>query len=260
MKSDTTVELIDHMGNDLRIVNCARVSYGKESKELTEGDKGLIDYMIREGHSSPVESVKFTFKISAPIFVLRQLMRSRTGVFNEISGRYVTLPEEYFLPNELNPQSSSNHQGREEGHSHESSEVYIKAMQSSIEESFSTYNSLIEGGVSKEQARTVLPVATMSHIWWTIDLHNLFHFLKTRLDGHAQLEIRELAQKIFDIIEPIVPVAVASWKYNIFNGVSLNEAEKDFFFYLLNQHATEGTVSEHLDARQIRILKEKMGL
>ena len=254
-----TVELIDSMGNDLRIVNCARVSYGKESLVLSKEDEGLLDYLVRETHTSPIESVKFTFRIKAPIFVLRQVMRSRTGVFNEVSGRYVQLEQEYFLPKKFYKQSTLNHQGRSSDEV-EDSDQYQKRYELNMQSSFDLYNEAISSGVSKEQARVNLPVATFSEVYWTIDAHNLLHFLKTRLDSHAQEETRYLAQLIADHVEKVIPVTFKAWKFNVFNGVHLNEAESDFFYYLLNQYATEEVISGHLDKRQIRILKEKMDL
>ncbi len=224
----TIVELVDSMGDDLRIVNCARVSYGKHSSFLTEGDKGLIDYLMRNRHTTPFESVKFTFRVKLPIFVARQLMRHRTSSFNEISGRYVDLPEDYFVPKAFPLQSDKNKQGRKEEFLENSDEM-VKAYDKQMGESFSLYKKMTAMKTAKELARINLPLATMTEMMWTIDLHNLLHFLGLRLHHHAQLEIRDLAQKVLTLIKPIVPVAVAAWERNVFYGAQLTQGEMALF-------------------------------
>jgi len=228
------VELVDHMGDDLRIVNCARVSYGKHSASLTEGDKGLINYLMRNRHTTPFESVKFTFRVKLPIFVARQLMRHRTSSFNEISGRYVDLPEDYFLPDSFPIQSDKNKQGRKEEFLENSDEM-VAEYNENMAESFSLYKKMTAMNAAKELSRINLPVATMTEMMWTIDLHNLLHFLGLRLHHHAQLEIRDLAKKVLELIKPIVPVAVTAWENAVFFGAQLTKEEVTFIVeeYLL---------------------------
>ena len=207
------VRLIDHMGSDLSIVRSARVSYDAEWRAgADEGkDAKLIDYLIRNNHTSPLECVQFTFEVKAPIFVFRQWHRHRTWSFNEVSARYSELPEEFYVPelSQITTQSANNKQMRTD-----TEHQYSAAIQNSIlatcEHAFLTYKSLIQTGCPRELARGVLPVNTYSHMFATVDLHNLAHFLRLRLHEHSQYEIRVYAEAMLELIEPIVPVAVAA--------------------------------------------------
>lgn len=206
------VQLIDHMGDDLRIVNAARVSYGSDDLdklEPTERDKRLIKYLLTNRHTSPFEHVQFTFRVEAPIFVARQWMRHRTGKYNEISGRYTELPENYYIPQEWRGQSKTNHQGSEGRITGQmqANKVYIHA----CKEAFRAYRTLLELGVAREQARMVLPLSTFTAFYFTIDLHNLLHFLDLRLHPHAQGEIRVYADLMLEAITPVVPNTIQVW-------------------------------------------------
>jgi thymidylate synthase (FAD) len=151
--------------------------------------------------------------VKAPIFVFRQWHRHRTWSFNEISARYAELPEEFYVPavEQITTQHTSNKQMRtDEVHPHAS--TWQKLIRSTNKEAFGSYREMIAAGVPRELARTVLPVGTYSHCFCTVDLHNLAHFLKLRLHEHSQYEIRVYAQAMLQLIEPIVPVAVAALK------------------------------------------------
>ena len=209
------VRLVESMGSDLSIVRNARVSYDAEwrSGEDDGKDAKLINYLIKNGHTSPLEAVKFTFDIKAPIFVLRQWHRHRTWSYNEVSARYTELPEEFYVPelSQITTQSSSNKQMRTDEinpRAESAQEVILR----SCAYSFRNYQDLLSAGVPRELARGVLPMNTYSHMFATVDLHNLAKFLKLRLHEHAQYEIRVYAQAMLDLIEPIVPVAVAALK------------------------------------------------
>ena len=223
------VRLIEHMGSDLSIVRNARVSYDAEwrdgaalptigKKQLTPGenlgaDAKLINYLVRNGHTSPLEAVKFTFEIKAPIFVLRQWHRHRTWSYNEVSARYTELPEEFYIPevSQITTQSTSNKQMRTDTE-HPDAVAFQEIISSQCEDAFSTYQFMLKQGVPRELARGVLPLNTYSHMFATVDLHNLAKFLKLRLHDHAQYEIRVYAQAMLDLIEPLVPVTVAAIK------------------------------------------------
>lgn len=209
------VRLVDHMGNDLSIVRSARVSYNAEWRtgEDAGKDAKLINYLMKNKHTSPFESVSFTFDVKAPIFVLRQWHRHRTWKFSEVSARYSELPEEYFIPEveTITTQSTDNKQMRT-SEQHPQADAFAIRMMRHNREGFELYKSFLADGCPRELARTVLPLATYSHMFATVDLHNLFHFLKLRLGDHSQYEIRVYAQAILELIEPIVPVSIAAFR------------------------------------------------
>lgn len=215
------VRLVDHMGSDLSIVRSARVSYDAEWRTGTDAgaDEKLINYLMKNKHTSPFESVSFTFEIKAPIFIFRQWHRHRTWKYNEVSARYSELPEVYYVPHttQITTQSSSNKQMRTE-EQNQNAAIIQRAIALQCAEAFSIYRHLISLGTPRELARTVLPVATYSHMFASVDLHNLFHFLKLRLHSHAQYEIRVYAEAILELIEPIVPVAVAAFRKHMLEG------------------------------------------
>jgi len=207
------VRLVDHMGSDLSIVRNARCSYNAEWKAGDDegSDSRLINYLYKNGHNTPFEAVVFTFDVKAPIFVFRQWHRHRTQSYNEVSARYTELPEEFYVPKpeHIGTQSKDNKQMRDMNR--EVDDYLLGAvgvMRKHNERAFQHYRELITVGVPRELARSVLPVATYSHMFATMNLHNLFGFLRERLHEHAQYEIRVYAQAMLELIEPIVPVAV----------------------------------------------------
>lgn len=209
------IRLVDHMGSDLSIVRAARVSYAAEWRagEDEGKDAKLINYLVKNRHTSPFESVTFTFEVKAPIFVLRQWMRHRVWSFNEISARYSVLPEEFYTPelDQITTQSTSNKQMRTDEVS--ANAGFIRDhIQMHSGSAFHTYRLLIEKGCPRELARTVLPVGTYSHMFANVNLLNLMKFLQLRLHEHAQYEIRVYAEAMLELITPIVPVAVAAFK------------------------------------------------
>lgn len=212
------VRLVDHMGSDLSIVRSARVSYDAEWRagEDEGKDAKLIDYLVKNHHTSPLESVTFTFEVKAPIFVFRQWHRHRTWSFNEVSARYSQLPEEFYIPevSQITTQSTSNKQMRTDEVHPQAEDLQFEIF-NSCEESFRSYQKLIDKGMPRELARGVLPVNTYSHMFATVSLHNLAQFLRLRLHSHSQYEIRVYAQAMLDLTEPIVPVAVAALKRHV---------------------------------------------
>jgi thymidylate synthase (FAD) len=212
------VRLVDHMGSDLSIVRAARVSYsGSWRAGADEGsDKRLIKYLWAHSHTSPFEAVTFTFEAKAPIFILRQWHRHRTWSYNELSARYRELPSEFYVPapDVIGVQSAVNKQARDlsvAGTSAESEES-ARIIADACALAFHRYRELLERGVPRELARSVLPVATYSHMFATVNLLNLFRFLSLRCDPHAQYEIRVYAEAMLSLIEPIVPVCVSAWR------------------------------------------------
>lgn len=205
------VRLVEHMGSDLSIARSARVSYNAEWRagEDTGSDAKLIRYLWKNRHTSPFESVSFTFDVKAPIFVLRQWHRHRTWKYNEVSARYTELPEEYYVPalDKITTQATSNKQARTDERHPLANELQA-TISLACRDGHERYRRLLAAGCPRELARSVLPVATYSHMFATVDLHNLFHFLTLRLHPHAQYEIRVYAEAMLKLIEPIVPVAV----------------------------------------------------
>lgn len=203
------VELIDYMGDDYRVLQTARVSTGGEARKGDKKDKGLIRYLYKNKHLTPFESVVFTFRVKCPIFVARQWMRHRTTSFNEFSGRYSEMPDEYYLPlpEEVYSQSTENHQGRSvpmsEYISMEESSIISNALFNHMDYSNILYRDLLSKGVAKEQARIILPVSQYTQFYATVNLRNLFHFLSLRLDAHAQYEIRVFAEAILEVLNGI---------------------------------------------------------
>ena len=211
------VRLVDHMGSDLSIARNARVSYDAEWRagEDSGSDARLINYLYSNGHNTPFEAVTFTFDVKAPIFVFRQWHRHRTQSFNELSARYRELPEEFYIPElgQITTQSTDNKQMRTTEQNPWANFIQ-EYMQEENAASFKTYKILLDKGCPRELARSVLPVSTYSHMFATVNLHNLFRFLGERLHPHAQYEIRVYAEAMLKLIHPIVPVAVEAFETN----------------------------------------------
>jgi len=216
------VRLVDVMGSDLSVVRAARVSYDAawRAGEDQGSDHRLIHYLWKNHHTTPFESVTFTFEIKAPIFVFRQWHRHRTWTYNELSARYRELPEEFYVPDfrQIGIQSLSSKQARviPEGFNEENEagkrQAEVAEARATMEAAFSQYRQLLAAGWPKELARSVLPVATYSHMFATVNLLNLLKFLTLRCHGHAQYEIRVYADAMRELIRPAVPVSVAAWE------------------------------------------------
>lgn len=214
------VRLVDHMGSDLSVVRAARVSYDAawRAGEDSGSDKRLIQYLWKNHHSTPFESVQFTFEVKAPIFVLRQWHRHRTWTYNELSARYRELPEEFYVPRgiDVGVQSTSSKQARDiegvQSYPTEQRDREVADVRDAMATQFTIYRRLLASGWPRELARSVLPVATYSHMFATVDLLNLFRFLTLRCDKHAQYEIRVYAQAMLELIRPIVPECVTAWE------------------------------------------------
>jgi len=210
------VRLVDSMGNDLSVVRSARVSYDAawRAGEDAGSDSKLINYLWRNKHSTPFESVTFTFEVKAPIFVLRQWHRHRTWSYNELSARYKELPEEFYLPDPkiIGTQSTNNKQGRDLEPSYENMrQDQVNLLKYTCEQAFVTYKTLIREGWPRELARSVLPVNTYSHMFCTVNLLNLLKFITLRDHDHAQHEIQVYARAMKELVTPIVPVTMKAF-------------------------------------------------
>lgn len=208
------VRLVDSMGSDLSVVRAARVSYDAawRAGEDQNGDAKLINYLWKHKHTTPFEAVSFTFEVKAPIFVFRQWHRHRTWSYNELSARYRELTAEFYVPKpeHIGVQSKSNKQGRDV--TVERDMLVPSMIDHSCRAAFEAYQSLLTQDVPRELARSVLPVATYSHMFASVNLLNLLKFLTLRCDAHAQYEIRVYADAMRELVRPIVPVCIAAWE------------------------------------------------
>ena len=208
------VRLVDRMGSDLSIVRAARVSYDADWREGDEkSDAKLIGYLMKNRHTSPFESVTFTFEVKAPIFVFRQWHRHRTWSFNEISARYTELDEGYYVPelNQITTQSTSNKQMRT-SEQHSDADNIASVIKAHCGISFSAYKILVAQGCPRELARSVLPVAAYSRMFATVNLLNLFRFISLRSHEHAQYEIRVYSDAMLALARSVAPVSTEAFK------------------------------------------------
>jgi len=264
------VGLVDYMGSDAAIVQAARVSYGAGTKSHRE-DRGLIRYLMRHKHTSPLEMNEIKIHIKLPIFVFRQWVRHRTASLNEYSGRYSVMTDEFYMPdfNSLQPQSSTNKQGRE-GEIDDLSKKGIQwLIKTAYETNYDIYKTLLGKaggglgpedecpydpyhkpndilpmdpllsdnypGLAREVARIVLPLGNYTELYWKQNLHNMFHLIKLRTDSHAQKEIREYAQALYNIIQPLFPYATEAFEDYVNGAVTLSRMENNLMKELLHQ-------------------------
>jgi thymidylate synthase (FAD) len=235
------IRLIDYMGDDAAIVQAARVSYGRGTKQVS-GDRGLINYLMRHRHTSPFEMCELKLHVKLPIFVARQWIRHRTANVNEYSARYSVLDREFYIPDKdllklvkssrkeepvqerlfalpsaehTAAQSATNKQGRDEVLAADTAAAMLREIGAISSRSFTVYEKLLgddeHPGVARELARMVLPLNTYTQWYWKVDLHNLLHFLRLRHDSHAQYEIRAYAKVLLDITRKWVPLAAAAF-------------------------------------------------
>jgi thymidylate synthase (FAD) len=214
--NECRVERIDSMGHDLRVVDAARVSFNKQSAlidgaMLSTGDARLIKYLADNQHWTPFAHVMFTLRIACPVFVARQWFRHTIGVVhNEVSRRYVDDNVAYFLPDVIRAKpEGSIKQGS--GGAHPNSDLWRQKMKIVYDQADELYESMIKDGVAPEQARIILPLAHMTEFYETASLAFYARAAGLRLDGHAQGEIRDMMQKIADVV---APVAGVSWRAN----------------------------------------------
>ena len=210
---DGFIRLIDSMGNDTSVVKAARVSYGNETKG-EEADKKLITYLMKHNHGTPFEHLNFTFHIKCPIFIARQWFRHRIGSFNEISGRYVKLKTEFWIPLELRTNNSNNKQSSKEGDfSGKEKADILKIYHEALDSVELAYDSMLKLGVAREQARAILPVSTYTEFYWTVNARSLFNFIKLRTHEGAQKEIQDYAYIILELVKDIAP-----WTFEAFEN------------------------------------------
>ena len=214
------VRVVDYMGDDAAIVQSARVSYGRGTKQSRQ-DAGLIRYLMRHAHTTPFEMCEIKFHVKLPIFVARQWIRHRTANVNEYSARYSILDREFYLPDpdRVAAQSAANRQGRGEPLPPDEARRLLDLLREDAERAYDHYEHMLnerqDGAVidpsrtrlSRELARIGLPLSAYTQWYWKTDLHNLFRFIELRADPHAQYEIRAYAEVIADLVRLWVPLA-----------------------------------------------------
>jgi len=234
---------------DSAVVQAARVSYGEGLKDFNTDTK-LINYLYKNKHTSPFEMVKFKFHIKAPIFVARQWFRHRMGNYNEISGRYSKLNSEFYVPNNLYSQSKDNKQLSDLNinllENEEIKNIFLEYINNN-DKQYSLYNKLIDLGVSREIARIGLPQNLYTEFYWSIDLHNLFNFIRLRDSNNAQGEIKEYAKTIKKLVKVLCPISMDA--YDTFTNLNLSK----------NQIESLQFKTDNLKESEIKELK-KLGL
>ncbi len=234
------VRLVDYLGGDQRIVQAARVSYGEGTKSYRK-DAALIDYLLRNEHTSPFEQVVLTYHTKMPVFVARQWVRHRTARLNEISGRYSVMKDEFYVPagEDIAVQSEDNKQGRSsEQLPPEQQEAVREQLRAGQAAAYASYTSLLDDGIARELARINLPVSLYTEWYWQIDLHNLFRFLKLRMDAHAQKEIRLYATTMFEIAQKVAPAACASFEAHALGSVRFSTEEYRALRFMIDAGST----------------------
>ena len=209
-----SVSLVQHVGDDKMITNAARVSFGGDSAApLSARDEKLIGYLLRERHGSPFEHNLITFKVVCPIFVDRQMVRHRVGVSkNEISGRYVEMTERVYIPTQFRQQAKSNRQASVEADERLDQDAAAGLYRRAWDSAYTAYQGLLALGVTREQARGVLPQALYTESYYTFNVRSLLHFLGLRDHEGAQYETRLYAQAMGQLAQPLFPVTFAAWR------------------------------------------------
>ena len=215
-----SVEYISHMGNDLSVVNAARVSFGAEKEDLDERDQKLINYLMEHNHTSPFEHCAITMRFTVPLFIRSQHHRHRTWAYNEISRRYTSVDMQFYAPSKFRTQHKSNRQASNNDlidptinssyllHGTDSASSALSKHHSA---SLSLYNGMIDAGVCREQARGVLPQNLYTQYYGTVNLHNLLKFVSLRIHKGAQWEIQQVARACLDIAKKHFPCSVESY-------------------------------------------------
>ena len=263
----------DYMGDDLSILQMARMSYGKGTKGVSD-DRALLRYLMRHMHTSPFEGCVIKLHVKLPIFVMRQWVRHRTASLNEYSARYSILPDEFYMPEPelLAVQSADNKQGRGDSLTAEQAVEVLRMLKDDASRNFATYHHLLNAdedgqpldedrdGIARELARIGLPLSTYTQMYWQTNLHNLMHFLRLRADPHAQYEIRVYAEKMLAIMADWVPVTTEAFRDYQLEASRLSRMELALVRDLLAGKATMADAERYgMTKREIREFKDRFG-
>jgi len=251
------VKLLDVMGDDEEVENSARISYGKGTRKVNQ-TRNLIRYLMRHKHTSPFEMCEVKFHLKLPIFIMRQLVRHRTANLNEYSGRYSVMSNEFYLPegDYLAKQSTTNNQGR--GEPLESQGLLQFEFNRIYDGASMAYQVLLEHDLSREVARALLPVANYTECIWKIDLHNFFHFVKLRSDSHAQREIRDYANAMYELVKPNFPLCCEAFEDYVQGSTTFSKQEMEVIRELLSYTDAKAALAG-MSVKDVGVLESKLG-
>ena len=251
------VKLLDVMGSDEEVEKAARISYGEGTRKVSE-TRNLIRYLIRHKHTSPLEMCEVKFYMKLPIFIMRQLVRHRTANLNEYSGRYSIMSDDMYVPDDsyITKQSKDNNQGR--GEEIEQKGLVKYEFNRQYDNALQSYRNLIDLDLSRELARSLLPVGNYTEVIWKIDLHNFFHFSRLRMDSHAQIEIQDYANAMYQLVKPKFPLCCEAFEDYVRDAVTFSKHEME----LIREAIWDGRgglqESEHLGKRETKEFLEKL--
>ena len=221
---DNTIRLLDHgfvrldgaLADDLSVVNGARVSFARRKDEMDASDEGLIRFLMRDRHGSPFEHNAFRFHVRCPIFVAREWFRHRIGSFNEFSLRYAKATDDFYVPEAGDVRTQVGKPGAYtfEPVDNELAETTREELRAVYEQAYDTYTRLVEQGVARELARSVLPVGAYTQFYWTVNARALMNFVSLRNSEFAQLEIRRYAEAVESFFAELMPVTHAAFVEN----------------------------------------------
>lgn len=210
------VRLVDFMGGDQSVVEAARVSYASGSKgEIA--DKKLIHYLLKHDHMTPFEQSVFKFHVSCPIFVMRQWIRHRMASYNEISGRYTEVKDEFYIPGVWRAQDVKNRQGSVSAENIDCAEL-TRVFEEQTRACYETYQRLLKMGAAREMARMILPLNGYTQFYWTINARSLMNFTALRADAHAQWEIQKYAEVVAAIFKDKMPWTFSAFIEHVWRG------------------------------------------
>lgn len=226
------VELVESMGGDRAVVQSARVSYRSSGLDDPARDKKLVKYLWDHKHGTPFEQAQFKFHVKCPIFIARQWFRHRMGSFNELSGRYSEMRDEFYVPEVWRAQDTVNKQGSVEAPQLQHAALSKMLVDHHLQ-SFNLYQRLLTDGVAKELARFCLPVTLYTEFYWSVNARSLINFLELRCENHAQWETRQYADAIWEQFRNEMPwtaeAVSASWdpvRYEVVRGSEVVEVTK----------------------------------
>ena len=265
------VRVVDYMGDDTSIVQSARVSYGKGTKQVST-DSGLIKYLMRHRHSTPFEMCEIKYHIKLPIFIARQWIRHRTANVNEYSARYSILDKEFYIPSRdhLAAQSKSNRQGRGDVINGKRADDILNILKKDAQQTYDNYelmlNERFDGsvideknkGLARELARMNLTLNTYTQWYWKTDLLNLLNFLSLRSDSHAQYEIRAYADVMINTLKKWVPITYEAFMDYRVGGMELSAKGKTIVQKMLKGDKCDFESSK-LSKREWNELMESLG-
>lgn len=214
LSTELSADVVDSMGTDLTVVNAARVSFNQKSEEMTDKDKGLINFLMKNRHTSPFEHCQISFLVTAPIFVAREWHRHRTQSYNEVSGRYTELQPRFYVPRHDRPLVQVGKPGAYSFVQAEDPTVYldlIADMRKANQVAWDTYQRSMANGVAKEVARMVLPVNIYTGYYATANLLNWCKFIGLRSDPQALYEIRMISNMVRDKLTEMYPITMEAW-------------------------------------------------